>query len=287
MPDSPFSRSASSATFQQLVIENSAKGPVLVSFWAPWAGPCLKAIPVMEKLAADYGGRFLLVHVNTDEEKDLVREEGIRSIPTLKLYRNGRVVHVYHGPQPEADLRALLDRHIASPLGLLHAEGLRAYRAGDPAGAVALLARAAREEPANPRLALDRAKLLLKGGDPGAALAVLQSLPEAARGEAEVAHLSGHLELIAAAEEVDDVAALEAAVSADADDTRARYALAAVRTVSDDYAAALALLLDVLRRAADADGGRARRGMLALFALLGAEHPLVREYRARLTDLAE
>ena len=92
MADSAFIFEATPDNFTQLVLDNSAKGPVLVNYWAPWAGPCLKLWPVLEQLARHYAGRFLLVNINTDTHKKLARDYGINSLPTLKMYRYGKVV---------------------------------------------------------------------------------------------------------------------------------------------------------------------------------------------------
>ena len=87
--------------FQELVVENSARGPVLVHFWADWAGPCHRLFPVLADLAREYGGRFLLVNLNTGAQAAVAREYGVNSVPTLKLFRGGEVVDTVHGYRPE------------------------------------------------------------------------------------------------------------------------------------------------------------------------------------------
>ena len=112
--ESRFVFSATQANFQQLVVENSRKGPVLVDFWAPWAGPSLRQGELLKRLAAEYGGRFLLVSVDTDKEKGIAQELGVKSLPSCRLFRYGRVVEQLHGMQTEADYRALIDRYCAN-----------------------------------------------------------------------------------------------------------------------------------------------------------------------------
>src|SRR4030095_14191127 len=94
---SAFAREITSADFNQVVIQGSLQVPVLVDFWAPWCGPCRALTPVLEKLADYYKGKFQLVRVNSDENLDLAREYGIRSIPNVKAFVNGQVVDKFLG----------------------------------------------------------------------------------------------------------------------------------------------------------------------------------------------
>jgi len=142
MTESAFIFEATADNFTQLVLDNSAKGPVLVNYWAPWAGPCLKLWPVLEQLARHYAGRFLLVNVNTDKHKSLARDYGINSLPTLKMYRHGKVVDEVHGAESEQSLRAFIDKHMARPSDRLLAKALRLYQQGDTTAALTLLAEA-------------------------------------------------------------------------------------------------------------------------------------------------
>jgi putative thioredoxin len=89
MSSAPHIFEGTQENFAALVLDNSVKGPVLAYYWAPWAGPCHKFWPVIEKVTADYGGKFLLVSISTDQQKLLARENGIRSVPTLKLTGTG------------------------------------------------------------------------------------------------------------------------------------------------------------------------------------------------------
>jgi putative thioredoxin len=102
--------SATSANFQELVVENSREGLVLVGFWAPWAGPFLRQGELRRRLAAEFGGRFLLVAVDTDREKPIAQGLGVKSLPSCRLFRRGRVLEAGHGMRTEADDRALSDR---------------------------------------------------------------------------------------------------------------------------------------------------------------------------------
>jgi thioredoxin-like negative regulator of GroEL len=105
MANSPYVFDASMDNFPRLVLENSAKGPVLVNYWLPKAGPCLMLMPRLVRLASEFGGRFLLVMFNTDELSQLARSHGVVSLPTIKVYRHGKVVDTLHGAESESVLR--------------------------------------------------------------------------------------------------------------------------------------------------------------------------------------
>ncbi|MCU7813391.1 MAG: thioredoxin, partial [Candidatus Thiodiazotropha sp. (ex Notomyrtea botanica)] len=102
--------------FDHLVLENSKRGLVLVDFWAPWVGPSLKQREILIELAERYKGRFLLVSVNTDDQKPLAERFGVRSLPSFKLFRQGELVAEYHGVQPEADYPRIVESYVEKPL---------------------------------------------------------------------------------------------------------------------------------------------------------------------------
>ena len=108
---SPYIVDGNHGNFEDAVLNNSRKGPVLVNYWTDRAGPCLRLWPVLEKLATDYAGRFLLVNINTDEDGALAREYGVTSVPTVKLFLQGRVVDQIHGAESEREFRRMIDRH--------------------------------------------------------------------------------------------------------------------------------------------------------------------------------
>ncbi|MBZ0069678.1 MAG: co-chaperone YbbN, partial [Thiobacillus sp.] len=102
---SPHVFDASADNFNRLVLENSHKGPVLVHFWTPKAGPCFILMPRLVKLAAEYGGKFLLVMLNADELPELARRFSVNSVPTVKFFWRGEVAHTIHGADPDSSFR--------------------------------------------------------------------------------------------------------------------------------------------------------------------------------------
>jgi putative thioredoxin len=281
---SPYVFDASADNFNRLVLENSHKGPVLVHFWTPKAGPCFVLMPRLVRLATEYGGKFLLVMLNAEELPALARRFGVNSVPTVKFFWRGEVAHTIHGADPDSSFRQVLDRFIAGDAHRAHALGVAAWRAGKVDEARMLLANAALAEPEDLTIARDLAKLLWSEGEGGQALKLLDSLPPDARGAPALAHLYAHLSLAESARTAPDRAALEARVAGAPDDLDARYQLAGRRLADDDFDGAMAELLAIARsdRGFRHDIGRA--SLLALFDLLGSAHPLTQRYRRALSE---
>jgi putative thioredoxin len=280
MANSAYIYQGTQDNFATLVLENSNQGPVLVNFWAPYAGPCHKLHPVLEKLAQDYSGRFLLVNVNTVEQKPLPREYGVRSVPTLKLFRYGKVVEDIHGPQPEADLRKVLDKYVARPSDKIVSAAVQRYASGDVAEAMRLMQEAERADPDNPRIPMTLAKLLMRHGEYTKAEELLNILPKELQEAPEISILFAHMRFLRVAQEAPPFETLEQRIAANPNDSEARYQLSAIKLMQDDYAGAMEHLLELIRRDRAYGNEAGRKGLLAIFDILGGRGELVDRYRA-------
>ena len=281
---SPHVFDASAKNFNQLVLENSHKGPVLVHFWTPKAGPCFILMPRLVKLAAEYGGKFLLVMLNTDDLPELARRFSVNSVPTVKFFWRGEVAHTIHGADPDSSFREILDRFIAGDANRAHALGVAAWQSGQSDQARMLLANAAMAEPDNLAIPRDLAKLLWSQGEGEQALKLLDSLPPEARADALIAPLHAHLNLAETARAALPLAELEARITGNPADLDARYQHAAVLLATDDFDGAMAELLWIARTDRSFRHDIGRTSLLALFDLLGSAHPLTRQYRQALSE---
>ncbi len=135
MNDSPHILTVTLENYPQQVLETSHRVPVLLDFWAEWCGPCQMQMPLLLKLVEEYQGRFLLAKVDTDKQRELAQQHGIRSIPTIKMVRNGEVVEEIPGAQLEASLREILNRHVGRESDSGREAARQAYAAGDVDGA--------------------------------------------------------------------------------------------------------------------------------------------------------
>lgn len=271
------------ADFRRVVIEGSLRAPVVVDFWAPWCAPCRALAPVLEKLAAEYAGRFTLAKVNTDEHPALAAQLGVRGIPNVKAFVGGRIADEFTGALPEPMVRAFLERIVPSPSEELRREARALFESRrDADGALALLARALELDPRNDAARMDAAEIALEAGRLESARAQLEALGALAQMEERAAALRARLALAEGAASAGDAAALEARLARDPGDLDARVRLASVHAARQDYRGALEQLLEVVRRDRSFGDDLARKKMLEIFTLLGPDHELVREYRRRL-----
>lgn len=278
MSDSTYSFDVSTDQFEVSVLQNSHQVPVLVDFWAAWCAPCRTLKPMLEQLAVAYDGAFLLAKVNTEEEQELATHFGIRSLPTVKLFKDGQPIDEFMGALPEEAVRELLDRHIQAPASaaeLLREQAQTALAAGDPDQALTLLQRAVSEDPNDHLSRIDLAELLLEQGDVDAARACLKHLTIEQQDLPESKALLARLQF--AGEGPLDLAALRQQADSAPDDQALRMNLVDALVQSAEYAAAMDQLLTLI-----SDGnGEAQGKMLAIFELLG-DDPLVKTYRSRL-----
>jgi putative thioredoxin len=248
-------------TFAAQVLERSREVPVLVDYWAAWCGPCQMQMPVLKKLVEDYAGKFALAKVNTDEQRELALQHNIRSLPTLRLYRNGEMVEEILAAQTESTLRILLDRYIERESDKQLNQARRLFEQGQ----------------------LDYAELSLAVGKTEQAEQLLGELPFVVRSEAEAMRLRALLDFTQAAGDTEDLATLEQAVAARPDDSALRYRLGAACVLADRLDAALEHFLYLLQHDRGFQDDAGRKAMLAVFALLGNEGELVSTYRRRMS----
>ncbi len=279
-----FIQDATDDNFENLVLVNSSKGCVLVNYWSKKIGPCIRQYPVLEKLANEFGGRFLLVNFNTDEYRALAKQYGVTSLPTVKMFSNGVVVETLHGFQDEGDMRRMLARYLPRLSDKVLTKAVRIYQQGDVERSLVMLAEATLEDPRNIRLPLTMARLLVTEGRPEEALNLLSSMPAGQRDDSEVKALRGQIGFILAAGDAEEQV-LRNAVENNEHDLEARYRLAALHVLNDEYGRAMEGFLEILHRDRQYDNGAARRALISLFSILGEDHVLVMEYRKRLHNM--
>ena len=267
------------ADFEQRVLEESKARPVVVDFWAPWCGPCKSLKPVLEKLAAEYSGKFLLAKINSDENQELATRYGVRGIPSVKAFINGEPVDEFSGALPEGDVRAFLDRLLPSPADEVRAQATALRLAGDVSGALQKLADASRLDPSHVGVRLDATEIMLDLGEADEARRLLGKLPDEA--DPRVPQLRARLQFMG--ETGEDQAGLDARVAANENDLEARLKLANLYVAAGQYEAGMDQLLEIIRRDRGFEDDIGRKTLLSVFDLLGAD-PLVGQYRRKLAS---
>ena len=269
---------------QTLLIEESLKRPVVVDFWADWCGPCKQLMPILEKLAAEYQGTFLLAKVNADEQQMLSQQLGVRSLPTVMVIKDGQPVDGFSGAQPESAVREMLDKHVPSPLADALTEAEQLLAEGDIPGALALYRGAWEDSGQKPEFTMAYAGALIVANRLDEAEALLKDIKMVDQ-DARYEQLMAQIELQRQAARSPEVEALEADLAGDEQNHEVRIKLAVQLSSHGQYREALEHLLVVLRADRDWGNGEAKRVYLDMIATIGKGDPLAAEYQRKLFSL--
>ena len=285
MQDSATALNVTSGNFMTTVVEASARTPVMVDFWAPWCGPCRQLMPLLDRLATEYSGRFALAKVNTDEEQELAQQVGVRSLPTVVLFKDRNVVDHFIGIQSESQIRAMLDKHLpkASDTVLNSVQTLKA--SGDFAGARKVLEQMLARNPDDVVLQTELAELHALDGDVDMARSELERLQAKEPNHSAVKRLAALLTFSDVVAAHPDAVALRARCAANPNDLELQHALAVHQLLGGDVEPALKTWLAMLRTHRSFRDDLARRSLIQAFELIGPADPIVGQTRRAMTRL--
>ena len=285
MADLPHVIDVTTETFETDVLQRSLQTPVLVDFWATWCGPCKSLGPVLEKLAGEYGGAFVLAKVDVDKEQQVAAAFQIRSVPTVFLLVGGQPVDAFQGALPEGQLRQFLQQHGIEPLaGAGNDAGPAESAPADPHAEVVRLRHAVQAEPDKDELRLDLALALLRTGAAAEAEQLLDALPANLATDERTVRARARLGFAALLKDAPPAAVLEQALAADPGDLKARHLLAVHHLVGGDAAAGLEQFIEMLRRDRNHEDGLARKTLIDAFRIVEDED-LVGQYRRKMASL--
>ncbi|WP_448660558.1 tetratricopeptide repeat protein [Sphingomonas sp. CJ99] len=288
-------------TFRRAVVEPSMTKLVIIDFWAEWCGPCKALAPILEKVAAAYADKgVVLAKIDTDKDQFIAAQFQIRSIPTVYAMFQGQLVADLTQARTESQLKQLLDQLLrqlpvdpdaAGPdmddgvgdIAPLIAMGEEVLAAGDAERALAIFDQIADMAPDAAEVQAGRLRALIALGRTEEAQTVLNSLPADAAKLPGVDQARAALALAAEAQPVDDLAAMKAQVAANPDDHALRYDLAGGQMAAGDRDGAVDSLLAIIAAERDWNDGAARQRLLTLFEAVGLEDPWVAAQRRRLS----
>ncbi len=282
--------------FRRDVVEPSMTKLVIIDFWAEWCGPCKALTPLLEKVAAAYADKgVVLAKVDTDKNKFIASQFQIRTIPTVYAMHGGQLVADMTSARTESQLRTVLDQLLKqlpidseaadaeAELEPLIAMAEDVLAEGDAPRALSIFDQLAEMAPDHPAVLSGRLRALVAAGEHDEAEALIAALPPELAKDPGVARAQAALALARTAPPVDDLGPLVAAVNADPNDLEARYTLANAQMAAGDRDAAADGLLHIVATDRDWNEGAARTQLLQIFEVVGLVDPWVSAQRRRLS----
>jgi putative thioredoxin len=283
-PVSDFIVNIDESNAAQLLIEESHNRPVVVDFWADWCEPCKVLMPMLEKIAAEYQGAFLLAKVNADEQQMIAQQFGVKSLPTVMVIQNGQPVDGFAGAQPETEVRTMLEKYLPKPWDGLLLQAQEFMEQGDFQAALPPLRQAWEESGQRYDITVAYVHALIESMRLDEAEQVLSGIRLADQ-DAAYEQLQAQLGIKREAAKSPEIEALEAQLAQNPDDLDVRHQLAIQYTNAQQFKDAMEHLVQILQKDLDHANGATKKALLDTVASLGKGDPLAVEYQRKLYSL--
>ena len=268
--------------FQSVVGEQSKTTPVLLEFYAEGAEQCASTSALLQKLAAEYAGKFILGRVEVQQNPQIVQQLGIKALPTIKIIFQGQMAGDIEGPAEEQQLRDALDQITMSPMERVREQVDLLVLQGERQQAIKMLREVIAEEPNNFGLHVELCDLLILEGETNDARQILEAIPQDTVG---IEKPRSRLEFLDLAGDLGQLSELQARVSAEPENLRARFELAIRLVVEDRTEEGLDVLLDLMKADREWEDELARKTMIKIFNMLGKGNEIAVAYRRKMFSL--
>lgn len=267
---------------QQELLEASQQKLILIDFWADWCEPCKQLMPVLEKIALEYPEQLTLAKINCDEQQQIAMQFGVKSLPTVVLFKDGQPVDGFAGVQPESEIRSLLAKHLPKPQDDLFAKGTQLAQEQNWADAYPLFKQAYELEPDNTQYTLMLANAAIELGRLDEAESLLATITLVNQ-DAAYAQVMSKLDLAKQAQETPEIKNLQDALAQSPESFELRHDLAVALHQANRNEEALDNLYSILKK--DLGFGESKKTFLDIIASLPAGDELAGKYRRKLYAL--
>ena len=285
MNDVTYKLDVTKETFEQVVIKQSLKMPVLVDFWADWCGPCKMLMPILDKIAQANQGKLFLAKVNSDEQGELAAHFQVRSLPTVKLFKNGQVVDEFMGARSETDVYAFLAPHLNRDSDTQLTQAIELLKQDQVDQALSLLENTYQQDPGNTKLASQLALLYLQRHNTQAAEAIYRDMDGAHRSSKEGEQLAALIQL---SQERDALMDAETAIDTlreQPTNAEALYRYSIELVFKHQFVDAMTHLLNLMQSHRSYRDDAAHKALILVFKIVGEQDPTVIDFRKKMTRL--